>query len=46
MPGDPVLTLVRYSFDTQGDLVDLLHCQYHTGHFHYRMNLSMEDYTH
>ena len=44
VPGDPVLTLVRYSFDTQGDLVDLLHCQYHTGHFHYRMNLSMEDY--
>ena len=44
MPGDPVLTLVRYSFDSQGDLVDLLHCQYHTGHFHYRMNLSMEDY--
>ena len=43
--GDPVLTLVRYSFDAEGDLVDLLHCQYHTGHFHYRMNLSMEDYT-
>ncbi|MCY4213637.1 MAG: GntR family transcriptional regulator [Gammaproteobacteria bacterium] len=45
VPGDPVLTLVRYSFNTQGDLVDLLHCQYHTGHFHYRMNLSVEDYT-
>ena len=44
-PGDPVLTLVRYSFDSEGDLVDLLHCKYHTGHFHYRMNLSMEDYT-
>ena len=45
VPGDPVLTLIRYSFDVEGDLVDLLHCQYHTGHFHYRMNLSMEDYT-
>ena len=44
VPGDPVLTLVRHSFDESGDVVDLLHCQYHTGHFHYRMDLSMEDY--
>jgi len=44
LPGDPVLTLVRHSFEENGEVVDLLHCQYHTGHFHYRMNLSMEDY--
>lgn len=44
VPGDPVLTLVRHSFDDNGDVVDLLHCQYHPERFHYRMNLSMEDY--
>ncbi len=44
VPGDPVLTLVRHSFDDNGDVVDLLHCQYHPDRFHYRMNLSMEDY--
>lgn len=44
MPGDPVLTLVRHSFDHNGDVVDLLHAQYHPGRFHYRMNLSAEDY--
>ena len=43
-PGDPVLALVRHSFDDNGDVVDLLHCQYHPERFHYRMNLSMEDY--
>lgn len=43
-PGDPVLTLVRHSFDNNGDVVDLLHAQYHPGRFHYRMNLSAEDY--
>ena len=43
-PGDPVLTLVRRSFAETGELVDLLHCQYHPDRFHYRMNLSMEDY--
>ena len=45
VPGDPVLTLVRRSFDENGDVVDLLHCQYHPDRFHYRMSLSMEDYT-
>ncbi len=44
VPHDPVLTLVRHSFDDNGDVVDLLHCQYHPERFHYRMNLSMEDY--
>ncbi len=44
VPGDPVLTLVRHSFDENGDIVDRLHCQYHPERFHYRMNLSMEDY--
>ncbi len=44
VPGDPVLTLVRHSFDDNGEVVDLLHCQYHPERFHYRMNLSMEDY--
>ena len=44
LPGDPVLTLVRHSFDDNGDVVDLLHCQYHPERFRYRMNLSMEDY--
>ena len=44
VPGDPVLTLVRQSFDDHGDAVDLLHCQYHPERFHYRMNLRMEDY--
>ena len=43
-PGDPVLTLERHSFDERGEAVDLLRCQYHPGRFHYRMNLSMEDY--
>ncbi len=43
-PGDPVLTLVRHTFDEQGEVVDLLDCQYHTGHFHYRMRLSMADF--
>ena len=42
--GDPVLTLVRHSFDDNGDVADLLHCQYHPKRFHYRMNLSVEDY--
>ena len=42
--GDPVLTLVRHSFAETGEAVDLLHCQYHPGRFHYRMNLSMKDY--
>ena len=42
--GDPVLTLVRRSFDEEGVLVDLLHCQYHPDRFHYRMNLSAEEY--
>ncbi len=44
VPGDPVLTLVRHSFDDNGDVVDLLRCQYHPERFRYRMNLSMEDY--
>ncbi len=44
VPGDPVLALVRQSFDDNGDVVDLLHCQYHPERFHYRMNLSMENY--
>ena len=44
VPGDPVLTLVRHSFDDSGDAVDLLNCQYHPERFHYRMNLSMDDY--
>ena len=44
MPGDPVLTLERHSFDERGEAVDLLRCQYHPGRFHYRMTLSMEDY--
>ena len=43
-PGDPVLTLVRRSFDENSDLVDLLHCQYHPGRFHYRMSLGRDDY--
>jgi GntR family transcriptional regulator len=43
--GDPVLTLLRHSYDANGDVVDLLSCQYHPDRFHYRMNLSMEDYT-
>jgi len=43
-PGDPVLTLVRTSFDENGDIVDLLNAQYHPGRFHYRMNLGREDY--
>lgn len=43
--GDPVLTLLRHSFDENGEVVDLLSCQYHPDRFHYRMNLSMEDYT-
>lgn len=42
--GDPVLTLLRHSFDENGDVVDLLSCQYHPDRFHYRMNMSMEDY--
>ncbi len=42
--GDPVLTLVRHSFDEDGVLVDLLHCQYHPDRFHYSMNLSAEEY--
>ncbi len=42
--GDPVLTLVRQSFDEDGVLIDLLHCQYHPDRFHYRMNLSAEEY--
>lgn len=42
--GDPVLTLVRHSYDEAGLLVDLLHCQYHPDRFHYRMNLSAEEY--
>lgn len=42
--GDPVLTLVRHSYDKSGSPVDLLHCQYHPERFHYRMNLSMEEY--
>ncbi len=44
VPGDPVLALVRHSFADNGDVIDLLHCQYHPERFHYRMNLSMEDY--
>ncbi len=43
-PGDPVLTLIRRSFDESGDVVDLLHVQYHPGRFHYRMSLTREDY--
>jgi len=43
-PGDPVLTLVRHSFDANGDIVDLLFAQYHPDRFHYRMNLSADDY--
>lgn len=42
--GDPVLTLVRHSYDEEGVLVDILHCQYHPDRFHYRMNLSAEEY--
>ncbi|MCY4041672.1 MAG: GntR family transcriptional regulator [Gammaproteobacteria bacterium] len=42
--GDPVLTLVRQSFDEDGLLIDLLNCQYHPDRFHYRMNLSAEEY--
>ena len=41
---DPVLTLVRRSYDEAGMLVDLLHCQYHPERFHYRMNLSAEEF--
>jgi len=43
-PGDPVLTMVRHSFDENGDIVDLLYAQYHPERFHYRMNLSADDY--
>jgi len=43
-PGDAVQTLVRRSFDDYGDVVDLLHAQYHPDRFHYRMNLSGDDY--
>jgi len=43
-PGDPVLSLVRTSFDENGDIVDLLNAQYHPGRFHYRMNLGRDDY--
>ncbi len=42
--GDPVLTLVRHSYNEEGVLIDLLHCQYHPDRFHYRMNLSAEEY--
>ena len=42
--GDPVLTLVRQSYDESGKLLDLLHGQYHPERFHYRMSLSMEEY--
>ena len=42
--GEPVLTLVRHSYNEEGVLIDLLHCQYHPDRFHYRMNLSAEEY--
>ena len=41
--GDPVLTLMRHSYDEDENLVDIIHCQYHPKRFHYRMNLRMDD---
>lgn len=41
--GDPVLTLMRNSYDEDENLVDIIHCRYHPRRFHYRMNLRMDD---
>ncbi len=40
---DPVLTLMRHSYDEDENLVDIIYCQYHPKRFHYRMNLRMDD---
>lgn len=41
--GDPLLTLMRHSYDEDENLVDIIYCQYHPKRFHYRMNLRMDD---
>lgn len=41
--GDPVLTLVRHSYDEDENLVDIIYCQYHPKRFHYRMDLRMDE---
>jgi len=41
--GDPVLTLMRHSYDEDENLVDIIYCQYHPKRFHYRMDLRMDN---
>lgn len=39
-PGFPLLTLIRRSFDSNGNLVDYLHARYHPERFQYYMDLT------
>lgn len=39
-PGYPLLTLIRRSFDDNGNLVDYLHARYHPERFQYYMDLT------
>lgn len=42
-PGEPLLVLVRRSYDSKGQLVDILHGLYNPKRFQYRMSLSLND---
>ena len=42
-PGDPLLSLVRRSFDDNGNLVDILFGLYNPQRFQYQMSMSLDE---